>query len=128
MKSKTGFRINKYKIFSLPLSKKVLVPFLIAGVIFGANSLHAQSPGTTARPKSASGAKKDDGKILVIDITDMYIPRLDGGDNVDLIMPYGLPEIDLKAVVLDVQRELIDGKPYLGALIKKELKARQNRW
>ena len=40
-------------------------------------------------------------KIPVIDITDLYYPYQDPGDNFDLIMPYALPEIDLKAVILD---------------------------
>lgn len=41
-------------------------------------------------------------KVSLIDITDLYHPYQDPGDNFDLIMPYALPEIDLKAVILDV--------------------------
>ncbi len=40
-------------------------------------------------------------KIPVIDVTDLYHPHQDPGDNFDLILPYALPEIDLKAVILD---------------------------
>jgi len=40
-------------------------------------------------------------KITLINITDLYHPYQDPGDNFDLIMPYGLPEIQLKAVILD---------------------------
>ncbi|MBB6672526.1 hypothetical protein [Cohnella nanjingensis] len=40
-------------------------------------------------------------KIPVIDVTDLYHPAQDPGDNFDILMPYGLPEIDLRAVVLD---------------------------
>ena len=40
-------------------------------------------------------------KIPIIDVTDLYHPYQDPGDNFDLIMPYGLPEIDLKAIILD---------------------------
>lgn len=40
--------------------------------------------------------------VPVIDITDLYHPPQDPGDNVDLITAYALPEIDLKAVVFDV--------------------------
>lgn len=40
-------------------------------------------------------------KVPLIDITDLYHPHQDPGDNFDLIMPYALPEIDLKAVILD---------------------------
>lgn len=37
----------------------------------------------------------------VIDVTDLYHPHQDVGDNFDLLMAYALPEIDLRAVVLD---------------------------
>ena len=53
----------------------------------------------------------------VIDITDLYHPHQDRGDNFDLISAYALPEVDLRGVVFDVsdryrrpyQRE---GDPY----------------
>lgn len=45
------------------------------------------------------------GKIPVIFITDLYHPCQDPGDNVDIIIPYALPEVDLKAVILDVTDE-----------------------
>ncbi len=38
----------------------------------------------------------------MIDITDLYHPHQDVGDNVDLIAAYGLPDVDLRAVILDV--------------------------
>ena len=41
-------------------------------------------------------------KIPTVVITDLYYPYEDPGDNFDLIMAYGLPEIDLKAVILDI--------------------------
>ena len=41
-------------------------------------------------------------RVPVIDITDLYHPPQDPGDNLDLIAAYGLPEVDLKAVILDV--------------------------
>jgi len=44
-------------------------------------------------------------RIPVIDITDLYLPPQDAGDNFDLIMPYGLPEVDLRAVILDATEE-----------------------
>lgn len=40
-------------------------------------------------------------KIPVIDVTDLYHPYQDCGDNIDILTPYSLPEIDLKAVILD---------------------------
>jgi len=55
--------------------------------------------GTWAEPgrEAPSG-----GRVPVIDITDLYHPPQDPGDNVDLIAAYALPEIDLRAVILDV--------------------------
>ena len=41
-------------------------------------------------------------KLPVIVITDLYHPYQDPGDNMDLIMGFGLPDIDLKAVLLDI--------------------------
>lgn len=41
----------------------------------------------------------------VIDCTDLYHPHQDPGDNFDIITPFALPEIDLKAVILDVTDE-----------------------
>ena len=38
----------------------------------------------------------------VIDVTDLYHPHQDRGDNFDLIAAYALPQIDLRAVVFDV--------------------------
>src|SRR5438552_264121 len=43
--------------------------------------------------------------VPVIDITDLYHPPQDPGDNFDLIMPYALPEIDLRAIILDATEE-----------------------
>ena len=39
--------------------------------------------------------------IPVIDVTDLYHPHQDVGDNFDLVAAYALPEIDLRAVILD---------------------------
>lgn len=44
-------------------------------------------------------------KIPVIVVTDLYYPAQDPGDNFDLIMGYALPEIDLKAVILDATED-----------------------
>ncbi|HOX59240.1 MAG TPA: hypothetical protein P5205_18650 [Candidatus Paceibacterota bacterium] len=40
--------------------------------------------------------------VSVINVTDLYHPPQDPGDNLDLIAAYALPEIELKAVILDV--------------------------
>ncbi len=45
---------------------------------------------------------KKQSKTSIIVITDLYHPYQDPGDNFDLIMPYALPELDLKAIILDV--------------------------
>lgn len=41
-------------------------------------------------------------RVPVIDVTDLYHPHQDVGDNLDLIAPYALPSVDLRALVLDV--------------------------
>ncbi len=46
-------------------------------------------------------ATRRENRIPVIDVTDLYHPYQDVGDNFDLITAYGLPEVDLKAVVFD---------------------------
>lgn len=38
----------------------------------------------------------------VVDVTDLYHPYEDPGDNFDLVHAYSLPEVDLKAIILDV--------------------------
>jgi len=43
--------------------------------------------------------------VPVIDTTDLYHPHQDVGDNFDLIAAYALPEVDLRAVILDVTEE-----------------------
>jgi hypothetical protein len=53
---------------------------------------------------AASSASKAPGghrRVPVIDITDLYHPYQDPGDNFDLIAAYALPEIDLRAIILD---------------------------
>jgi hypothetical protein len=40
-------------------------------------------------------------RIPVVDITDLYHPYQDADDNLDLLLAYGLPEVELLGVVLD---------------------------
>lgn len=47
-------------------------------------------------------AKEIESRRPVIDITDLYHPPQDPGDNFDLIAAYALPEVDLRAVIFDV--------------------------
>ena len=44
-------------------------------------------------------------KIPLIDITDLYFPGQDLGDNFDIIAAYALEEVDLRAVILDVTED-----------------------
>ncbi|GAA4310547.1 hypothetical protein [Compostibacter hankyongensis] len=69
------------------IARAALVP-LMTGLLFV--RLHAQQSGSPAK------------RIPVIVITDLYHPYQDFGDNFDLVTAYALPEIDLKAVILDV--------------------------
>lgn len=50
-----------------------------------------------AGPPAAGAAAK----VPVIDVTDLYHPPQDPGDNFDLVAAYALPEVDLRAVILD---------------------------
>lgn len=51
--------------------------------------------------KRVQSQNKSVNKIPIIVITDLYHPAQDPGDNFDLLMAYALPQIDLKAVILD---------------------------
>jgi hypothetical protein len=57
-------------------------------------SVAGQTPGSSPIHKTQ--------RVPVIDITDLYHPYQDPGDNFDLITAYALPEVDLRAVILDV--------------------------
>lgn len=63
--------------------------------------LSAATAGMAALRASAATVEQP-GRLPVIDITDLYHPPQDPGDNFDLIAAYGLPEVDLRAVILDV--------------------------
>ena len=49
-----------------------------------------------------NGQENKSRKVPVIVITDLYHPYQDPGDNLDLVMGFALPEIDLKAIILDI--------------------------
>jgi hypothetical protein len=51
-------------------------------------------------------------RVPVIDLTDLYHPPQDPGDNFDLIAAYALPEIDLRAIILDASERF--RQPYAG--------------
>jgi hypothetical protein len=48
-----------------------------------------------------STAADDSTRLSLIDVTDLYHPPQDVGDNFDILAAYALPELDLKAVILD---------------------------
>ncbi len=41
-------------------------------------------------------------KIPLVVITDLYHPHQDPGDNLDLINGFAMPDVDLRAVILDI--------------------------
>jgi pyrimidine-specific ribonucleoside hydrolase len=49
-----------------------------------------------------NGLSANPGKIPVVVITDLYHPYQDPGDNLDLLNGFSLPDVDLKAVILDI--------------------------
>jgi hypothetical protein len=56
---------------------------------------------TSASDASRSASAQPLARVPVIDVTDLYHPSQDFGDNFDLLAAYGLPEVDLKAVIFD---------------------------
>jgi hypothetical protein len=48
-----------------------------------------------------SQAAHPSGKVPLIDVTDLYHPCQDVGDNFDILAAYALQELDLRAVILD---------------------------
>jgi len=68
--------------------------------LFGAAGLVLAARAPRAAPRAR--------RVPVIDTTDLYHPHQDPGDNLDLIAAYGLPEVDLRAVILDVTERFRD--------------------
>lgn len=60
-----------------------------------------QDDPSTRAPVSPAAA----GPVPVVNVTDLYHPHQDFGDNFDLITAFALPEIDLRAVILDISAE-----------------------
>ncbi|MCS7306162.1 MAG: hypothetical protein NZ602_13785 [Thermoguttaceae bacterium] len=63
----------------------------VAVVFVSAVSFAAEQSGPGTTPK----------QIPLIDVTDLYHPHQDVGDNFDILAAYALPELDLRAVILD---------------------------
>ncbi len=53
---------------------------------------------------SCVGTQRKASPVPVILISDLYFPAQDIGDNVDLLTPFALEQIDLKAIVFDITR------------------------
>jgi hypothetical protein len=81
-----------------------IAPLLWATVVFGQTQKAEQSPQKKIR------------RVPIIDVTDLYHPFQDSGDNFDLLTAYALPEVALKAVILDTHdsfRKRISEHPIL---------------
>lgn len=65
-------------------------------IVLALSSSHYVSA-ESGQPQSAEPVHR----VPVIDVTDLYYPYEDPGDNLDLIAAYALPQIDLRAVILD---------------------------
>jgi hypothetical protein len=48
----------------------------------------------------------------IIDVTDLYHPYWDKGDNLDLINAYAFPNIELMAIILDINSNLLEPKTW----------------
>ena len=56
---------------------------------------------TSSLAADTSGAGTTPKRVPLIDVTDLYHPHQDVGDNFDILAAYALPELDLRAVILD---------------------------
>lgn len=67
-------------------------------------------------PKAEPPHRKTMRRVPIIDVTDLYQPFQDPGDNFDLLTAYALPEVELKAVILDAHepfRKRVSDHPIL---------------
>jgi hypothetical protein len=75
--------------------------FLLRAASAGA-ALALTGPSAGAQAPAEATEEEAPLPVPVIDTTDLYHPHQDVGDNVDIVAAYGLPEVDLRAVILDV--------------------------
>ena len=71
----------------------------------------ASSSTVSGRAASPGEAPRTTGKIPLLHITDPYHPPQDPDDHLDLATIIGLPEYDLRGVVLDVTRKFLVNQP-----------------
>lgn len=67
------------------------VAVAVAMLVLSTSSVAAENSGAGTTPK----------RVPVIDVTDLYHPHQDVGDNFDILAACALPELDLRAVILD---------------------------
>jgi hypothetical protein len=75
----------------------------LAAVAFGICLIPVQLAAATPTDTTNGQSVK---RVPVIDVTDLYHPNMDVGDNFDLIAPYALLDVDLRAVILDIDENL----------------------
>lgn len=63
------------------------------------------------RASAAPAGARADGRIPLLHVTDLYHPPQDPDDHLDLATIIGLPEYDLRGVVLDITRKFLVAKP-----------------
>lgn len=59
--------------------------------------------------------------VPVISITDLSCPPEDPGDHLDLLLAYGLPELDLRAVILDSRDPGVTAVSRLNAIFGRDV-------
>lgn len=68
------------------------------------------------QPDKAKASPTKQRRVPIIDVTDLYQPFQDPGDNFDLVTAYALSEVELKAVILDTHdpfRKAVSDHPIL---------------
>ena len=89
----------------------LLIALLAGGVMSCAQKRQAVGRAGAGNPHTV--------RVPVIDVTDLYFPHdppTDLGDNFDLVNAYALPEIDLKAVILDVWSDARNSSHDIGVI------------
>ena len=80
---------------------KFLQFFAAVAVVVGCVCFPGRGYRGSVRGQAAQPAANQTKPVPVIDVTDLYHPHQDVGDNFDILAAYALPEIDLRAVILD---------------------------
>jgi len=62
----------------------------------------AAALGSASKSMGMRSVQASTRRVPVIDVTDLYHPYQDPGDNLDLVYAFAFPQVDLRAVILDV--------------------------